>query len=122
MVFIWRSQLLLYKEDGKDIEKSIEKLKIPFETYACEILDEDAMCFGEKSEIFSDKLQKDFAKNIARSYGKKIAKSMPLGYGNLELAVTFEYIVVQIILFQFCGESQPNLSGYHYLKEIEEGR
>lgn len=82
--------VVAYIEGWRYLEKSIENLGLPIEVHACEILDEQAKCFGDRSSTFPDLNERDFAKKVAVTYGKEIVRRNPLGYGNLELAVVFE--------------------------------
>lgn len=77
--------------DGwKKVEGCAEKLRIPVQTHVCELLDETAQCFNDKSRIFTDLNQREIARKVAQDMGRKLEKNCPLGYGDLELAVVFE--------------------------------
>ena len=82
--------VVAFIEGWKHLEKTVENLSIPIQLHVCEILDETAKCFGENSSIFLDLSQREFAKEIALTYGKLLEKNCPLGFGNLEMAVVFE--------------------------------
>jgi hypothetical protein len=77
-------------EGWKQVEQIAESLNMPVQVHCCETLDETARCFSETSGIFSEKDQRESAKEIALKYGKLLEKDCPLGYGNLEMAVVFE--------------------------------
>jgi len=82
--------VVAYVEGWKHLEQTLEKLSLPVEAHACEILEETAKCFNERSDVLSDPTEREFAKKVALTYGKQIVRKNPLGYGDLELAVIFE--------------------------------
>jgi len=83
--------IVAYVDGLKRIEKTIDELDTKVILHTCETLDETCKCFGEKSRFYSDLKQREAAFRVAENYGKKLEKKCPLGYGNLQLAVTFEH-------------------------------
>ena len=59
-------------------------------THRCELLDETAQYFSDKSSVFTDISQRELAKQVALRVGKELVKKFPLGYGDIEMAVVFE--------------------------------
>jgi len=82
--------VVAYIRGWRNLEKALEGFGLPIEAHACEILNEEAKCFGEKSAAFPDPNEREYAKKVALTYGKEIVRKNPLGYGDLELAVVFE--------------------------------
>jgi len=79
-----------YKEGWTKISETIDALNIAVEAHYCELLTEVDKIFGEQSNVFSDLVEREFAKSVALKYGKLLVKDNPLGYGNIGAAVVFE--------------------------------
>lgn len=75
----------------RNLESRLDNLNITLITRCCELLDETAQCFSEKSSLFTDPDSREKAKEVATRYGRKLEKDCPLGYGDLGLAVIFEH-------------------------------
>ncbi len=82
--------IVAFKDGWQKVEQTVERLSLPIETHYFEMLDETAKCFSETSQVFSDPQQRESARKIALQWGKQLEKSIPLGYGGLELLVAFE--------------------------------
>ncbi len=82
--------VVAFSEGWQRIQELVEDLKMPVQVHACEILDETAKCFSDKSSIFSDSAERERVMKVSMEYGRRLEKNCPLGYGNLGLAVVFE--------------------------------
>lgn len=58
--------------------------------HVCDLLDESARCFGERSIAFADAAERERAKDLAFQIGLRLVKTAPLGYGDSEALVVFE--------------------------------
>jgi len=83
--------IVAYIEGLRKIEALIQKQNLPVILHACVTLDESSKCFGDNSIYFEDSIQREYAMRLAERIGKKLEKDCPLGYGNLQLALTFEH-------------------------------
>lgn len=72
------------------IEHTILKLQLPIDIHFCDILDETAKCFSKESSVFSNQADSVRAKGIASSYGSRLRKRLPLGYGDCQATIVFE--------------------------------
>jgi len=79
-----------FKDGWMKISDAASTFGFPIETHYCELLTETDEIFGEQSGVFSDSVEREFAKSIAIKYGKLLVKDNPLGYGNIGAAVVFE--------------------------------
>ena len=68
----------------------MKQLNLPIELHICDLLDDSAKCFSDTSCIFADDAQREKAKDVASSYGIRLQKREPLGYGNCQTTVVFE--------------------------------
>ena len=73
------------------IEKVLNELGILAEVHVCDPLTEADKAFSSKSKIFENANQREEAKKIAYEYGAKLEKKNPLGYGDCQSTVVFEY-------------------------------
>jgi hypothetical protein len=80
-----------FKQGWQRIEELVEnELVMPVITRYCELLGEEAQCFGDSSDCFTHVDIREDAKRTAAQYGRSLEKKWPLGYGNFGLAVVFE--------------------------------
>lgn len=79
-----------YIEGWKKIEKSAASLQMNVQTHVCEIIENNARCFSECSEVFPDRIEREYAKGLASLFGRQLVNRNSLGYGDLELAIVFE--------------------------------
>jgi hypothetical protein len=68
-----------------------ERLDWKFHAHAAVLLDEKDRCFSPTSLIFPDETQREVARAISLERGDLLEPKQPLGYGNSEAAVCFEY-------------------------------
>jgi uncharacterized protein len=78
------------KEGWNFLNEQVSEMDIDVETHYCELLDDSSKYFTEKSTIFTNPNDREFAKDIAKRYGKLLVKNSPLGYGGLGVGVVFE--------------------------------
>lgn len=80
-----------FKQGWQRVEELIEnELEMPVIAKVCELLGEEAQCFGDSSDCFTDVDLREAAKRTAVQYGRLLEKKWPLGYGGFGLAVVFE--------------------------------
>lgn len=83
--------VVAYKKGWQRIEELIEnEIEMPVISHVCELLGEEAECFGDRSDCFFDPDTREAAKQIAMQHGRSLEKKWPLGYGGFGLAVVFE--------------------------------
>lgn len=71
------------------VEQRSRTLAFKVEFAPCDLLTESDQCFSENSKIFTSEADREKAKEVALTYGKKIAKNVPLGYRDGQLLVVF---------------------------------
>lgn len=72
------------------IEKKLKELNLDIQPHLCDVLDESAKCFSDESSIFTDSSDRKRAEDIASSYGIRLQKRAPLGYGDCQATIVFE--------------------------------
>lgn len=76
--------------DGVDaVEQKSKTLAFKVELAPCDLLTESDRCFSESSKIFTSEADREKAREVALTYGKKIVKNAPLGYRDGQLLVVF---------------------------------
>jgi hypothetical protein len=80
-----------FSQGYQRVKDTVDRLKLPVEIRACELLDESSQYFGEKSSIFKDAVERENAKKVAIEYGRILVRDNPLGYGDIGIAVVFEH-------------------------------
>lgn len=72
------------------VERELSNVVHSFRVSVCDPLGEADRCFSETSEVLPDAAMRARAREIVESYGKRVLKQFPLGYGNCQALVTFE--------------------------------
>ncbi|MDQ3691540.1 MAG: hypothetical protein M3406_16215 [Chloroflexota bacterium] len=75
------------------VERAIEKLGLRATLRVLDPLDDSSRCFSSTSTAFPDEAERDQARRIASSYGRRLVKAAPLGYSGGEALVVFEQTV-----------------------------
>jgi hypothetical protein len=86
---VWDVKLACWKDTVDAVEQRSKSLAFKVEFEPCEILTESDRCFSESSTVFTSEADREKAKVIALTYGKKIAKNVPLGYKDGQLLIVF---------------------------------
>jgi hypothetical protein len=81
--------VVAFLEGYSRVQQQVERMSLPAKVHACDVLDETAQCFADRSKIFFDPEERDYAYALVMEKGKSLEKS-PLGYGGNGLAVVFE--------------------------------
>jgi hypothetical protein len=71
------------------VEQRSRKLAFKVEVAPCDILTQSDRRFSESSTIFTSEADREKAKEITLTYGKKIVKNAPLGYRDGQLLSSF---------------------------------
>ena len=79
-----------FAEAAENVERRLSKLIPTCRISLLEPLGDSDKCFSEKSCILPDPAQRTRAKEIAASYGRKLVRDAPLGFGNCQALVVFE--------------------------------
>jgi len=80
-----------FQEAQAKIEKVLNKLGLLVEVHVCDPLTDVDKAFNNKCKIFENANQREEAKKIAYEYGVKLEKKNPLGYGDCQSTVVFEF-------------------------------
>src|SRR5262245_28979055 len=86
-VFI--GSICAFKGGVEAVEQRCRSLAFKVEFEPCDLLTEADQCFSESSTVFTSEADREKAKVIALTYGKKIAKNVPLGYKDGQLLIVF---------------------------------
>jgi hypothetical protein len=74
----------------KQIEDRVEKYKLPFRVFICDILDEQDNPFSRNNQLFLDDHQREKARTLAHEKGLLLDRESPMGYGNSQSLVVFD--------------------------------
>jgi hypothetical protein len=72
------------------IDKVLEEIHLPVKVHICDPLDDSAKCFSETSHILPEPSIRAKARELASSFGMRLQKRWPLGFGDCQAAVVFE--------------------------------
>ena len=61
-----------------------------FRVSICDPLGNSDKCFSERSGILPESAKRVRAKEIVESYGRRVSKQHPLGFGNCQALIVFE--------------------------------
>ena len=79
-----------FARGAESVEGALSNLVRSLWVSVCEPLIDSDKCFSEQSEILPDPSKRARTKEIVESYGRKLVKGHPLGYGNGQALVVFE--------------------------------
>ena len=72
------------------VERAMAKVIHSFRASISDPLGDSDKCFSERSEILPHPTERARAREIVESYGRRLTKRSPLGYGNCQALVVFE--------------------------------
>jgi uncharacterized protein len=75
------------------IEDAVKAAGLPVTIRVMDPLGESARCFGSDSKVFPDEGEREMARSIAITYGRRLVKAAPLGYSGGEALVVFEQTI-----------------------------
>lgn len=75
----------------KKVERKLDKLKWPVTIRVADLLGEEDRCFHSGSGFYPDLNDREKAQTLCSRFGGLLTAKTPLGYGNTEAAVCFEY-------------------------------
>ncbi len=75
----------------KKVERKVEKLDWPVTVRVADLLGDEDRCFYRGSGFYPDENEREKAQTLCSRFGALLTAKMPLGYGNTEAAVCFEY-------------------------------
>ena len=75
---------------AEKLERQMSKVVPTFRVSLSEPLSDVDKCFSERSEVLPDRAERARAKEIAASYGRRLVKDAPVGFGNCQALVVFE--------------------------------
>ena len=78
-----------FQEGVSFLEKELEKYDHDIHIHCCNTLDESEKCFSKNSKVFHYPADRKHAKEIADSFGSRLVKMNPLGYGNCQALIVF---------------------------------
>ena len=79
-----------FSDAAAKIDRALAKIVRRSRVSICDPLSESDKCFSEKSQILPDEAKRVRAREIVASYGRKVTKQNPLGFGNCQALVAFE--------------------------------
>ena len=79
-----------FAEAAEKVERALSKVIHSFRVSISDPLGDSDKCFAEKSEILPDSVKRARAREIVKSYGRRLSGQSPLGFGNCQALVVFE--------------------------------
>lgn len=73
------------------LETELELLRLPVIVHICEPMTEADRCFSENSEVLPDKNTRLKTRDLVESYGRRLLPAAPLGFGDGQALVVFEW-------------------------------
>ena len=78
-----------FAESRSRIERAINQYCLDARVYFCDELGSEHKAFSKDSRIFTDRSERDRARQIAEIKGLQLEKKQPLGYGDIQASVVF---------------------------------
>ncbi len=79
-----------FSDAAEKVEKELAKVLHSFRVSICDPLDISDKSFAASSAILPDSATRARAREIVESYGRRLCRGAPLGYGNCQALVVFE--------------------------------
>lgn len=79
-----------FADAAEKVEKELANVLHSFRVSICDPLDICDKSFTERSAILPDSTTRARAREIVESYGRRLCRTAPLGYGNCQALVVFE--------------------------------
>jgi hypothetical protein len=84
--------LVAFRKGRERVEQSIDRLGLRIKLHLGEELADDRdRCFGAKSRFYPDEVDREAARSVAERFGARLEPRTPLGYGDLQAAVVFDW-------------------------------
>ena len=83
--------IVAFSEGLQTLQEHLDNRGFEVRVHACERLGEEDVCFGPKSRTFQLEADRDKAREIAMSIGRKVCKAAPLGFGDSQALVVFSH-------------------------------
>jgi hypothetical protein len=84
--------LVAYRRGVQRVQRAIDRLGLPMKLHVAEELSDDRdRCFGPKSRFYPDEVDRENARSVVQRIGKRLEQRTPLGYGDLQAAVVFDW-------------------------------
>ena len=79
-----------FAKAAEKVEREVSSVIHSFQVSVADPLGDSDKCFSERSAILPDPTERARAKEVVASYGRKLSKRYPLGFGNCQALVVFE--------------------------------
>ncbi|WP_249021620.1 hypothetical protein [Conexibacter sp. S30A1] len=79
-----------FAEAARRVVEAAETLGIPLDLYVCDPLGNGDRCFSAESSAFRSDAEREGAREVAESYGRRLQRKFPLGYADLQATVVFD--------------------------------
>jgi hypothetical protein len=84
--------LVAFHKGVARIQQAIDRLRLPIRLHVAEeLLDERDRCFGSNSRFYPEEVDREAARSLAQDLGARLEPRTPLGYGDLQAAVVFDW-------------------------------
>jgi hypothetical protein len=72
------------------VVEAAERLGLPVDVHVCDPLGEEDRCFSPDASIYDSFADREEARGIAESYGRRLQRRFPLGYNDVQAAIVFD--------------------------------
>ena len=79
-----------FAKAAENVEREVSSIVHSFRVSVSDPHGEPDKCFSEKSSSMPDPTERARAKEVVRSYGRRLSKRYPFGFGNCQALVVFE--------------------------------
>lgn len=79
-----------FAKAAEKVGREVSSVVHSFRVSVSDPLDDSDKCFSERSAILRDPTERARAKEVVGSYGRRLSKRYPLGFGNCQALVVFE--------------------------------
>jgi hypothetical protein len=84
--------LVAFRKGARRVQQAIDRLRLPIKLHVAEELTDDRdRCFGANSRFYPEEVEREAARALAHEIGTRLEPRTPLGYGDLQAAVVFDW-------------------------------
>jgi hypothetical protein len=84
--------LAAFRRGAERVHQVIDRLRLPIRLHVGqELTDEQDRCFGTESRFYSNDVEREQARLLAYQIGSRLEPRTPLGFGDLQAAVVFDW-------------------------------
>lgn len=79
-----------FADAERRVVETAERLELPVHVHLCDPLGESDRCFSADAPVFGSEAEREEARGLAESYGRRLQRKAPLGYGDVQATIVFD--------------------------------